>query len=317
MTAADRQRITWEELPPFVRAGVEDLLGSPVVSAQSQNAGFSPGSADRVVLADGRRAFVKTADPAVNTEAVELHLREARIVAALPAGLPAAYGRGFREVEGWAIAAYDDVEGRHPATPWRDDEIARVLAAFAAVAAQPIPPGLAALIPTVLDDFGPSMRREGWATMASAQRDALLSAHPWLGEALDGPLADQALFEADLVGDRLVHFDARADNILLRPDGSAVIVDWPWAAVGPDWIDPVQLLFNAAYFDPDFDPLPWIGDPSFGGASTQILSRFLLMLAGHFLMRGTLPEPPAVPGLRRFQSDQGHACLRLVRRLSP
>ena len=52
--------------PLSLRSDVERALGSPVVRAASQPGGFSPGSADRVVLADGRRAFVKavgTSDP--------------------------------------------------------------------------------------------------------------------------------------------------------------------------------------------------------------------------------------------------------------
>src|SRR6478735_291080 len=82
-------RPQWSELPAGLRAEIERALGSEVVEAQSQPGGFSPGSADRVVLADGRRAFVKTGDAAVNAETVEIHRREAAIAAALPGSVPA------------------------------------------------------------------------------------------------------------------------------------------------------------------------------------------------------------------------------------
>jgi len=50
-------RLQWDELPPPLRARIEEVLGEPVVEARSQSGGFSPGSADRVITASGRRAF--------------------------------------------------------------------------------------------------------------------------------------------------------------------------------------------------------------------------------------------------------------------
>ena len=51
-------RLTWMQIPAHVRAGIEAIIGGgAVVSAVSQSGGFSPGTADRVVTADGRRAF--------------------------------------------------------------------------------------------------------------------------------------------------------------------------------------------------------------------------------------------------------------------
>ena len=39
--------------------------------------------------------------------------------------------------------------------------------------------------------------------------------------------------------DRLVHWDIRNDNLLVRPTGEVVFVDWGAAGVGPDWLDPL------------------------------------------------------------------------------
>ena len=43
-------------------------------------------------------------------------------------------------------------------------------------------------------------------------------------------------------GDTLVHTDVRDDNILVRPDGTAVLCDWNFPCVGADWIDTLMLL---------------------------------------------------------------------------
>ena len=86
MIDATGQRIGWADLPEHVRVAVQDILGGPVVTATSQPGGFSPGTADRVVTASGRRAFVKAVSPAQNPESPGMHRQEARITAALPPG---------------------------------------------------------------------------------------------------------------------------------------------------------------------------------------------------------------------------------------
>jgi aminoglycoside phosphotransferase (APT) family kinase protein len=40
----------------------------------------------------------------------------------------------------------------------------------------------------------------------------------------------------------VIHRDAHLDNVLFRPDGSAVIIDWSGAAIGPPAIDLAHLL---------------------------------------------------------------------------
>jgi hypothetical protein len=84
-------RLTWTDLPPDIRAAIEHALGSQVVAAASQESGFSPGLASRVELKDGRRAFVKAVAAAANPDSIGLLRREARVLPALPPGLPLAH----------------------------------------------------------------------------------------------------------------------------------------------------------------------------------------------------------------------------------
>ena len=58
------QRPPWHALPDAVRAAVESHAGASVVSARSQDGGFTEGFASRLELADGRRVFVKAASAA-------------------------------------------------------------------------------------------------------------------------------------------------------------------------------------------------------------------------------------------------------------
>jgi hypothetical protein len=66
-------RIGWTDLPGRFRQDVEAILSSPVVQVTSQPGGCSPGTADRVVTANGRHAFVKAAGLDRNPDTPGLH----------------------------------------------------------------------------------------------------------------------------------------------------------------------------------------------------------------------------------------------------
>ncbi len=135
MTVAAGRRITWHELPARVRGGVEDILGAAVVEAVGQAGGFSPGSADRVRAADGRRAFVKAVGASPNPRAPLIHRREIEVTAALPPRVPAPRLLGSYDDGDWVALVLEDVPGRAPATPWRASEAGLVMAALAGMAA--------------------------------------------------------------------------------------------------------------------------------------------------------------------------------------
>ena len=105
---AGGHRFRWDDLPEDVTRAVTETLGAPVVSAESQPGGFSPGTADRVVTADGGRAFVKAVSAALNADSPDLHRAEARVAERLPPGLPVPHLLGHVEV---AVRAFQCVQG--------------------------------------------------------------------------------------------------------------------------------------------------------------------------------------------------------------
>ncbi len=123
MAKAMTTRIGWADLPERVTTGIEKIIGGPVVEAVSQAGGFSPGTADRVRASDGTRAFVKAVAPYLNPDSPALHRREAAIAAALPAEVPAPRLRGSYDDGEWIALVFEDVEGRHPHTPWSAAEL--------------------------------------------------------------------------------------------------------------------------------------------------------------------------------------------------
>lgn len=303
-------RLAWLDLPEALRAAVGEVLGAPVVTAEGQTGGFSPGSADRVVTDDGRRAFVKTASTQLNVESVRIHRREAAMAAVLPAHAHAAALIGVVDHGDWIAVVLEDIEGRHPELPWRDAELEAVLDALADLARDPIDGDFAG--PTLED--ATSALFEGWRGLRGLP-DAL---HPdlvaWIEPrlALLAEAADAAL--GDLVGDRLVHRDVRADNILIRPDGAVALVDWPWAARGVGWFDALSLLVNVRLYDPRADVERLTREHAvFAEMDPDAATRVLAGFAGYFLEASQQAPIPALPTLRRFQFDQGVATLGWLR----
>ena len=142
-------RIGWQAVPADVRARIGRLLGGTVVRAVGQPGGFSEGLAARVVLADGRRAFVKAASTAAAPAAAAFHRREIQIASRLPAGVPAPRFLDACDDGVWVALAFEEIDGRLPAQPWRRDELDRVLAALGDLAAlltpSPLPPHVLAV----------------------------------------------------------------------------------------------------------------------------------------------------------------------------
>jgi aminoglycoside phosphotransferase (APT) family kinase protein len=308
MVVSSGVRIAWLDVPGEVRSAVEVLLGAPVVEATSQVGGFSPGTADRVRTADGRRAFVKAVSPAQNPDSPGMHRREARITAALPAHAPAPGLLGVHDDGDWVALVLEDVEGRHPVTPWRPDEVARVLATLTSMA-HTLTPTPIDHVPTVADSLAGDF--EGWRNIAA---DPPSDLDDWAAERVDELEAwtDRGL--AALTGDTLVHLDVRADNLLLGADGRVTVVDWPWACTGPAWLDRLLLLVNVRLYGGDTDDMfRRCVDES--GADRDDLVSVLVGLAGFFLDNARRPPPPGIPTVRAFQRAQGDVVLAWLRAL--
>jgi hypothetical protein len=290
------RRAGWDDLPDAVQRAVATVLGAPVVRAESQPGGFSPGTADRVVTAAGDRAFVKAVAPELNPGSVELHRAEARVAAQLPRGLPVPHLLGHVEVAGWVVIAFDDVAGRHPHLPWTHADLAAVLDGLQQLAEDATPCPVTDL-PSAAERLDELFR--GADRMAA---DGVVV--PFLSEL-------QALSRRArrcLDGDTLVHSDLRADNVLLTP-GGAVFVDWPWACRGPAWIDTLLLLIEVQRLGGHDVDAMLATSPVTASADPEDLTAVLAGAAGYFLDAARRPAPPGLPTIRAFQRVQGEALM--------
>ena len=202
---------------------------------------------------------------------------------------------------------FDEIDGHAPAMPWRADDLEHVMAAVTELST--------ALTPCPLDDVPDAADRLREDLTAYSR----LSAAPptdldgWerrhLSELAD--LAEGTI--AHLGGNTLVHFDIRADNIVLGNDGRVWFVDWPWACRGAIWMDITLFLVNAALYG--HDPQAYADrHPLLADVDPLHVTGLLAGIAGMWAEEIRQPAPPGIPTLRAFQRAQLDATLPWIRR---
>ncbi|WP_310964184.1 phosphotransferase family protein [Nocardioides terrisoli] len=277
------RRLVWEFLPPPIRAMVEEHLGSPVVRAESRDSGFTPGFASVVTGADGSTQFVKAASRKAQAPFAASYAEEARALLLLGDTIPAPRLLWFHDGD-WVVLGFETFAGRQPRRPWVSRELDRALdlAEHIARVLDPVPEQLV-LEPLVK---GIPELVTGWASVAAQHPD-----FPHLDE-----LAMLAASFADLSDRAFCHADLRDDNVLLGPHGDAAC-DWNWPALGPAWLDTVDLLVGARGDGLDVErhlatrPLTRDVDPAH-------IDGWLAALCGSMMVSRERPVPNSSPYLR-------------------
>ena len=270
--------------------------------AATRPGGMSPGCAARLRTADDRTAFVKAAGRAPNPRTPDLFRHEIDVLSTLQ---PATYRPRLlasHDDSDWVAILLEEVDGRHPDL----EDRAQAEAVWSTVATQtheltPPPAGL------VIDTLADNARRwaGGWSTM-TADPSAYLP--EWAIDRCDELHGRVTTLPERLPVESLCHWDVRNDNLLVRRDGTAVIVDWGMACLGPTWAD--LLLLCAAWAErPEFDvPAATLG------ADPATVTDLLLSLGGWLTYRSTQPPPPGIPTMPAFQEREARRMLAGARR---
>ncbi len=149
-------------------------------------------------------------------------------------------------------------------------------------------------------------------------------------------LSDLALLEqgwpAAAEGDRWLHTDARGDNLIIRSDGTAVLIDWPGSCAGNPVFDAVAFV-PAAVRDGALGAVPRGRHPSdvppkqIAAACEELFSRFeaaqgasadgvtalVCAFAGLMQYRRRQAPPPGMPTVHAFQASQGDVAMAWLR----
>lgn len=262
---------------------IERALGAPAVRYTARAGGYSTADRYAVELADGRRAFVKSADAP--------HLaawlrREHEVYEALD-------GPFIPRLLGWdddgerPLLAIEDLSDADWHAHWDEERVRAVRTSLAQLGEHTPPPNT----PTVRGSH-PQLW-EGWRIVAEDPRPFLsvgLRDATWLERAL--PMLLDAVERAPVDGDRLCHFDVRSDNMCFR-DGVAILVDWNWACLGNPDVDLGAWLPSVAC---EGGPPPWEVLPGAGEIAAFI--------GGVWASVAGLPPPETAPEVRAIQRRQ-------------
>jgi serine/threonine protein kinase len=305
------ERIEYAETPAAVRAWVERTLGSPVVDAATQRGGFSPGTASRLVTADGRRAFVKAVGVDINPDTPNLFRHEARVLSRLA---PVPYRASLRSTydDGtWVALLLDDVDGRHPDLHDEAD-IDAVRTSIAAQTRELTPDPLRFDVP----DMAATVAR--WhrsVVLALGEKPDLFPA--WFVEHSDDLLARLESLRDRMPAESWVHLDIRDDNILVRADGVAVLLDWGMSRPGPAWVDHVLLAehrVDLPAFDADVRWIPELSPSTASGAQLEIDVTDFVLAVGTSLAALADRPPPGLAGISEFRRVEAARLLVGARR---
>ncbi|NPD05876.1 hypothetical protein HN031_14390 [Nocardioides sp. zg-1308] len=301
-------RLLYAEVPAGVRDWVERELGSPVVAVAEQVGGMSPGCATRLTCADGTRAFVKAVGAGLNPDTPRLFRREVGVLGHLGehelwAGLRASYDDGD-----WVALLIEDVEGRHPDFADAGELEAVLVGAdrLSAVLQQ-------RTVPASLDLVDVALVLRKWADCLATLADAPAAAPvpDWLRGDPHG-WAEVLRDHAARPMSHLAHWDIRVDNLLRRPGGEVVFLDWGLAARGPAWVDP--LLARMERVDE-----PWFDDsagssPALAAAGDDAVTAFLAGFAAHMAVRSVVAVDVNLPTLNDFRIRESRRMLEAVAR---
>lgn len=301
-------RLTYDAIPAAVRAWVDAELGSPVVAAAEQVGGMSPGCATRLTCADGTRAFLKAVGSGLNPDTPGLFRREVAVLShlgehALWARLLASYDDGE-----WVALLIEDVEGRHPcfSRPAELDAVLRGVDRLSEVLQERDLPASVPLVEL-------SQRFRLWADTLSSLSQAPPEAPvpPWVHGQAPG-WAARLLRLAEQPASHVAHWDIRVDNLLLRPGGQVVFLDWGMAARGPAWADPLLARLERVE-DPWFDAsIPH--SPALSEAGDEVVTAFLAGFGTHLAVRSVVAVDVNLPTLNDFRLRESRRILGAVAR---
>jgi len=300
-------RATWPEMPHPSRRWAAGLLGSRIAAGEEQTGGSSPGAASRLVGADGSRLFAKVVGRIHNPDTPTLFRREVTALdligsADLWAALVAVW-----DDDDWVAILLEDVEGRHPDLT-RDPDLTAVLRATDALSDElarrvPEPPE-----PQAGGGLGDLQRAfSRWAASVDRLDEIDSTFVPaWLPGRAD-EVRDRVATLAEQTERQLVHADIRSDNLLIRPMGTPVFLDWGMAAVGPAWVDPLLArldLVETTAFDESAAACARLAE-----AGEETVTAFLLALGVFLAWRASTAVDVNLPTINAFRIAESRRCL--------
>lgn len=224
-------RRSWEELPTTLRHAVEDEAGT-VLRPEAPSAGRNSTFAAFLHTAGGT-VFVKGVPDyerlvTVHEHEIQINSRLLDAVHDAPCLLWTVH------TEGWLLAGYETVPGKHADFTPGSPDVPAVVDALSRLAQQ--------LTPSPAPDVALLSKRyarmAGWQWLADNHAEGL---DAWEKQHLDLLIRFDNEVPNSLPGDSLVHGDIHQLNLLVHGD-QVRLIDWAWSRTGPPWVDVALLI---------------------------------------------------------------------------
>lgn len=303
-------KLPWSSVPETTRQQVAVALGAPVARAARIWGGYAPTPTFRLILADGRRAFMKGTFAESNEFSRHALAYEERVYrelnALLGSWMPRLYA-GFHQ-DDWHILILEDLGSKSvpPWTPGKTRAITHALAAFhQSTLAKEFPDWLSRPEEGLAGESWTRVREDSSAfhQLAVLAGEAAQEALQWLE--MISPLIEQLLAQPTLREEpyAIMHGDIRSDNLRFVR-GQLYLFDWPAIMLGrPEW----DITAFAQSVTVEGGPSPeqvmaWYAERF--PVRTEAVDCALAWCLTFFANRAWRPEIPGLPRLRRFQCQQ-------------
>lgn len=300
-----RQRLGWQDIPVGTRSALAFELGAGVVRALRQESGLDGALAARLLLDDGRWAFLR-ALPADHPRRDDVRA-EAAVTARLPETAPVPRLLAVVETE-WLAVVFSDLDGARPNLRPGSPDCSATLSALGK-AARALTPSPIDELPTAHEVLDRRLRC--WREPATLP-DQL---DPWARRYVDRLAAVETAWGPWADGDTLLHTNPSPETMVRTGTGRVLLTGWREPARGAAWLDIAMLV-----------PYLLTAGHDVAGAERLVLSRtelravpawavtgYAVALCGYWLKAGAEPEPAGSVGLRARQRQAGQAALGWVR----
>ncbi|MGH2377235.1 MAG: hypothetical protein ACRDGT_02030 [Candidatus Limnocylindria bacterium] len=322
-TAAPREaKPQWSDVPIRLRVETGRLLGSPVARAVRAFGGYAPSATYRLLLEDGRRAFLKATYPLPTGSGVRWSLiEEERTYRKLERYMRpwAPIYFGSLRSDGWHAVLLEDVQGES-VPPWTGGRARRAARSYAefhqSTHGRRLPAWLSRTQHREFGRFWSRLARtaSGLDALASLAGPRRATATRWLTRALP----DLVRAERSLVQARepfsLLHFDTRSDNVRLEGERLRIF-DWPYVSVGPHEFDLAAFAQAISCEDGPRaeEVVNWYAEIL--PVRERELAGSVAGIAGYFADRAPRPLPEGLPRIRSVQRRQLKASLAWAARI--
>jgi hypothetical protein len=112
--------------------------------------------------------------------------------------------------------------------------------------------------------------------------------------------------------DTVVHFDIRNDNLVQRPTGDLVFLDWGAFGRGPEWLDPLVARLERVdrpWFDESLARSAVLHD-----AGDELVTSWLVGMGVHLAWRAHTSVDHNLPTLAAFRRTESRRFLEAARR---